>query len=70
MKRNCLQVGSLLFLLLALLTILAHRVEVWMLPQVETASIQAEESTGVSYLPLDALGADAISSCMYFTARL
>ena len=65
MKRNCLQVGSLLFLLLALLTILAHRVEVWMLPQVETASIQVEESTGVSYLPLDALGADGSGQGLY-----
>ena len=65
MKRNCLQVGSLLFLLLALLTILAHRVEVWMLPQVETASIQVEESTSVSYLPLDALGADGSGQGLY-----
>lgn len=65
MKRNCLRVGSLLFLLLALLTILVHRVEVWMLPQVETASIQVEESTSVSYLPLDALGADGSGQGLY-----
>ena len=36
-----------------------------MLPQVETASIQVEESTGVSYLPLDALGADGSGQGLY-----